>query len=54
MILRIIGRDFTAAVILNEKNMVWEAPSILRYMRGWTRDRVLSYCSEKRWRCESV
>jgi hypothetical protein len=54
VILNIITHDFVAAVILNGNGTVWEAAPILKYMRGWNRERVLSYCSVKRWRCEET
>ena len=54
MTLSIVTNNFVAAVILNDNGIVWEATPILQYMRGWNRERVLSYCSVKRWRCEET
>lgn len=39
---------FYAGVVLWDDKVVEAAP-ILRYMKGWSRDRVRSYCKDKKW-----
>jgi hypothetical protein len=38
---------FGGIVLRNDRVVV--AADIIRYMRGWSRDRVRNYCSEKGW-----
>lgn len=40
---------FYAGVVLWDDKVIEVAP-ILRYMKGWSRGRVRSYCSDKKWR----
>ena len=39
---------FYAGVVLRDDRVV-EAANIIKYMRGWSRDRVRSYCKAKGW-----
>jgi hypothetical protein len=39
---------FYAGIVLQDDHVVEAAP-ILKYMTGWTRDRVRSYCAAKGW-----
>jgi hypothetical protein len=39
---------FLAGIVLRDDRVIVTA-DILRYMRGWSRDRVRSYCSTKGW-----
>lgn len=41
-------KRFSAGVILWDSKVVEAAP-ILRFMKGWTRDRVRDHCAEKNW-----
>ena len=44
----ITAPHFVAAYDMQNHNI---AP-ILKYMRGWTLDRIRSYCRSKGWKCE--
>jgi hypothetical protein len=50
---QIDGKRFMAGIVLRGDKVVEAAP-ILRYMRGWSRDRVREYCRSKNWRVEVV
>ena len=39
---------FAGIVLIDDR--VREAADIVRYMRGWSRDRVRDYCKLKGWR----
>ena len=40
---------FCAGLVLVD-DTVNEAPPVLKYMVGWSRDRVRDYCKDKGWR----
>ncbi len=44
---------FHAGIVLRADRVVEAAP-ILKYMTGWSRDRVRSYCAAKGWRVSIV
>lgn len=44
---------FYAGIVLHD-DRVTEAADIVKYMRGWSRDRVRSYCRGKRWKVSVV
>jgi len=44
---------FTVGIVLFDDRVV-EGPPIVRYMRGWSRDRVRTYCGEKDWKVSIV
>lgn len=44
---------FCAGIILRRDRVI-EASDIIKYMKGWTRDRVRAYCKEKGWSVEVV
>lgn len=48
MLAQVTARHLCAGIILASDRVVEAAP-ILRYMTGWTRDRVRSYCAGKGW-----
>jgi hypothetical protein len=39
---------FLAGIVLREDKVI-EAADIVKYMKGWTRDRVRAYCKGKGW-----
>jgi hypothetical protein len=39
---------FTAGIVLWDGQVIEAAP-IVRYMKGWPRDRVRDYCKQKKW-----
>ena len=39
-------KPFTAGIVLWDDKVVEAAP-IVKYMKGWTRDRVRAYCKER-------
>lgn len=45
--------DFMAGIVLRHDRVI-EAADIVRYMRGWSRDRVRAYCAQKGWRVSVV
>lgn len=44
---------FYAGIVLRN-NRVIEAADIVRYMRGWNRDRVRDYCRSRGWHVSVV
>lgn len=44
---------FCAGIVLWDDRVCETAP-IVRYMRGWTRDRVRDYCKQKGWQLKVV
>jgi hypothetical protein len=48
LLAQVSAPHFTAGIVLRN-DRVTEAPRILRYMRGWSRDRVRDYCKNKAW-----
>lgn len=53
MLAQIDAPHFVAGIVL-DSDVVVEAAPIVRYMRGWTRDRVCAYCQRKGWSVKSV
>jgi hypothetical protein len=51
LLLRITARHMVAGVIVDHGSVVIAA-DILRYMIGWTQEKVLNYCRVKNWRVE--
>ena len=45
--------NFTAGIALRDDRVVEAAP-IVKYMKGWKRDSVRSYCKERRWEISVV
>jgi hypothetical protein len=46
-------KGFTCGIVLRD-GVVIEAAPIVKYMRGWTRERVREYCKGKGWRVSVV
>jgi hypothetical protein len=44
---------FTAGIVLRDDRVIDAAP-IVKYMKGWKRDSVRSYCKERRWQISVV
>lgn len=44
---------FYAGIVLRRDRVI-EAADIVRYMKGWPRDRVREYCKRKGWRVSVV
>jgi hypothetical protein len=53
MLAAIDAPHFYAGIVLRRDKVV-EAANIVRYMKGWSRDRVRSYCKEKKWKVSVV
>lgn len=49
--IRLTSHYFCAGVVLGQKRVIRAAP-ILKYMKGWTRDEVLRYARNKRWKID--
>ena len=51
---RISSSYFVAGVGFNESHIVdWCAP-IIKYMRGWNKQKVYNYCKKKNWNLEKI
>lgn len=44
---------FYAGIVVREDRVI-EAADIVKYMRGWSRDRVREYCKRKGWKISVV
>jgi len=44
---------FTAGIVLRDDRVIEAAP-IVKYMKGWRRSSVRSYCKERRWEVSVV
>ena len=44
---------FYAGIVLRRDRVV-EAANIVRYMKGWTRDSVRSYCALRGWKVSVI
>ena len=44
---------FSAGIVLWDSKVI-EAADIVKYMKGWTRDRVRSYCLQRGWEVRVV
>ena len=53
LLAQIKAPHFTAGIVLR-KDRVIEAADIVHYMKGWSRDRVRTYCKDKGWNVEVV
>lgn len=53
MLAAIDAPHFYAGIVL-EADIVTEAAPIVKYMRGWSRDKVRSYCQQKGWKVAVV
>lgn len=49
MLAAIDAPHFYAGIVLEDDVVVRAAP-IVKYMRGWTRDKVRAYCQRKGWK----
>jgi hypothetical protein len=47
------GPTFHVGITLHDDKVVEAAP-IISFMRGWSRDRVRDYCSERDWQISIV
>jgi hypothetical protein len=47
--IQIDASHMCCGVVLDDDVVIWCAP-IVKYMRGWSRARVLKYCRTKGWR----
>lgn len=53
MLARIEAPHFVAGIVLKD-DVVVIAADIIKYMGGWSRDRVRDYCAGKGWRIAVV
>lgn len=49
MLAAIDAPHFYAGIVLDDNIVIIAAP-IVKYMKGWPRDRVRSYCQQKGWK----
>lgn len=49
---RIKAPHFVCGIVFDEEGRVVEAAPIVRYMRTWSAERILSYCDRKGWEVE--
>lgn len=47
-VIQIEAPHFVAGAVLEDGKVWWSAP-IIRYMRGWSRNKVVTYCKRKTW-----
>lgn len=52
-VLQVDAGQFNAGLLMRDRRVV-EAPPILKYMAGWSQDRVESYCSKKSWEVKEI
>jgi hypothetical protein len=52
--LRIVAPWFVAGVDIDSGGVAYHCAPIVRYMRGWTRERVEAYCATRRWMIEAT
>jgi hypothetical protein len=50
---QITTKNFVAAIVL-EQDVVTETAPILRFLKGWSRDRVRDYCKRYNWQIAVV
>ena len=48
MLAQVKAPHFVAGIVL-ENDIVTEAAPIVKYMHGWSRDKVRDYCKQKGW-----
>lgn len=48
MLAQITAPHFVAGIAIDD-GVVTEAAPIVKYMRGWSRDKVRDYCHQKCW-----
>lgn len=53
MLARIEAKHFVAGLVLEADKVIIAAP-IIRYMLGWSRERVREYAGEKGWRAQII
>jgi hypothetical protein len=53
MLAEIDAPHFNCGIVLQADRVI-EAADIVRYMRGWTRQRVREYCAKKGWRISVI
>jgi len=53
LLAQIRADKFSAGIVLRDGRVIEAAP-IVRYMVGWKRDSVRSYCKERRWEISVV
>lgn len=53
LVLQVVAPHFSAPVSLRA-GIVVDAPAYLRFARRWDTDRLLAYCSRRRWQVEHV
>lgn len=52
--LYIASSYFTCGVFFGPDNRVSDSAPIVKYMKGWTREAVITYCHKKRWTVSPV
>lgn len=49
MLIRIEAPHFVAGLVV-EDGQVYESAPVIKYMRGWTQEKVINYCRVKGWK----
>lgn len=52
-LVRVVAPHFVAGLVVDDEYVIHAAP-ILRYMVGWSVDRVRDYVAKKGWRASNV
>jgi hypothetical protein len=50
---RITAPHFCAGVLVDALHCVVDAAPIVRYMVGWTDERMAGYCARRGWQCSA-
>ena len=50
---RIISPHFCCGIVVKERKVI-EAAHIVRYMTGWSSQRVRDYCDQKGWKYDKI
>ncbi len=53
-LIRLEAPGFVAGVVIGPYQRVETAAPVVRYMRGWDRQRVLAYADRRHWRAVEI
>lgn len=52
-LVRICSPHFVAGILVSRRRVIEAAP-IVRYMVGWSSERVIAYCKRKHWTAKRI
>lgn len=54
-LVRVVAPHFVAGLVYDpDADRVTMTANILRYMKGWSRERVVEYCKSKEWKASTI